>query len=162
MDIPSAQTRLKAFDLDILYYKLAAKQDTMSGLLPLVSIGALTLASTALSAPTASDTVAATKQCVQLQIPVPVVATNYHYDQPQVDSSIDAIDWTVNVTTWSSSNFTARITGPVKIKKTYNIGAQLCVPSQKTSKAGILQIATPGLGFGKELVMKLIIGENQT
>ncbi|KAM0486963.1 hypothetical protein ACHAPX_000230 [Trichoderma viride] len=122
----------------------------MSGLLPLVSIGALTLASTALSAPTASDTVAATKQCVQLQIPVPVVATNYHYDQPQVDSSIDAIDWTVNVTTWSSSNFTARITGPVKIKKTYNIGAQLCVPSQKTSKAGILQIATPGLGFGKE------------
>ncbi|KAK1241425.1 hypothetical protein MKX08_001399 [Trichoderma sp. CBMAI-0020] len=119
----------------------------MSGLLPLVSLGALTLASTALSAPTDSTTA---RQCVQLQIPVPVVATNYHYDQPQVDSSIDAMDWTVNVTTWSSSNFTARITGRVDIKKTYTIGAQLCVPSKKTSKAGILQIATPGLGFGKE------------
>ncbi|EHK49886.1 uncharacterized protein TrAtP1_007736 [Trichoderma atroviride] len=122
----------------------------MSGLLPLVSLGALTLASTALSAPAGSTTASTTKQCVQLQIPVPVVATNYHYDQPQVDSSIDAMDWTVNVTTWSSSNFTARITGRVDINKIYNIGAQLCVPSQKTSKAGILQIATPGLGFGKE------------
>lgn len=132
----------------------------MSGLLPLVSFGALTLASTALSAPTGSDTVSATKQCVQLQIPVPVVATNYHYDQPQVDSSIDAMDWTVNVTTWSSSNFTARITGRVDINKIYNIGAQLCVPSHKTSKAGILQIATPGLGFGKELAMNPMIKTN--
>ncbi len=81
-----------------------------------------------------------------------MVATNYHYDQPRVDSNIDAMDWTVNVTTWSSSNFTARRTGRVDINKIFNIGAQLCVPSQKTGKAGILQIATPGLGFGKELV----------
>jgi pimeloyl-ACP methyl ester carboxylesterase len=81
-----------------------------------------------------------------------VEATNYHYNQPQIDSSIGAIDWTVNVTTWNSANFTLRKTGPVNIKKTYTIGAQLCVPSQQTSKAGILQIATPGLGFGKEFV----------
>ncbi|PTB42739.1 hypothetical protein M441DRAFT_191712 [Trichoderma asperellum CBS 433.97] len=122
----------------------------MGGILPLVSLGALFLASTTASAPTDSATASATKLCVQLQIPVPVVATNYHYDQPQVDSSIDAMDWTVNVTTWSSSNFTARITGRVDINKTFEIGAQLCVPSQKTSKAGILQITTPGLGFGRE------------
>ncbi|KAL7925177.1 Alpha/Beta hydrolase protein [Trichoderma austrokoningii] len=115
----------------------------MSSILPLVSFGALALAS---AIPSASIT----KLCVQLQIPVHVVATNYHYDQPRVDSSIDAMDWTVNVTTWSGSNFTARITERVDIKKTYDIGAQLCVPSKKTSKAGILQIATPGLGFGKE------------
>jgi hypothetical protein len=89
-----------------------------------------------------------------------VVATNYHYDQPRVDSSIDAMDWTVNVTTWSSSNFTTRITGRVDINKTYDIGAQLCVPSRKTSKAGILQIATPGLGFGKELAIKPMIKAN--
>lgn len=137
-----------------LYCKLTAKQHAMGGILPLVSLGALFLASTTASAPTDSATASATKLCVQLQIPVPVVATNYHYDQPQVDSSIDAMDWTVNVTTWSSSNFTARITGRVDINKTFEIGAQLCVPSQKTSKAGILQITTPGLGFGRELAMK--------
>lgn len=122
----------------------------MSGILPLVSLGALALASTASSAPAGSTTTSITKQCVQLQVPVPVVATNYHYDQPQVNSNIDAMDWTVNVTTWSSSNFTTRITGRVDINKMYTIGAQFCVPSKKTSKAGILQIATPGLGFGKE------------
>ncbi|KAK0756321.1 hypothetical protein N5P37_011236 [Trichoderma harzianum] len=122
----------------------------MGGILPLVSFGALVLASTTASTPTGSATTTTTKLCVQLQIPVHVVATNYHYDQPRVDSSIDAIDWTVNVTTWSSSNFTERITERVDVNKTFNIGAQLCVPSRKTSKAGILQIATPGLGFGKE------------
>lgn len=124
----------------------------MGGILPLVSFGALALASTAASTPTgsATTTTTTTKLCVQLQIPIPVMATNYHYDQPLVDSNIDAMDWTVNVTTWSSSNFTARITKRVDVNKIFNIGAQLCVPSQKTSKAGILQIATPGLGFGKE------------
>ncbi|KAH8655478.1 Alpha/Beta hydrolase protein [Xylariales sp. PMI_506] len=122
----------------------------MSRILPLVSFGILVLASTSVSAPTGSATASATKLCVQLQIPVPVVATNYHYDQPQVDSNIDAMDWTVNVTTWSSSNFTARITGPVNINRTFDIGAQLCVPLRNTSKSSILQIATPGLGFGKE------------
>ncbi|KKP00388.1 hypothetical protein THAR02_07517 [Trichoderma harzianum] len=97
----------------------------MGGILPLVSFGALVLASTTASTPTGAATTTTTKLCVQLQIPVHVVATNYHYDQPRVDSSIDAMDWTVNVTTWSSSNFTERITERVDVNKTFNIGAQL-------------------------------------
>jgi hypothetical protein len=125
----------------------------MSRILPLVSAAFLALTQTASSAPTGSSNATSTKLCVQLQIPVPVVADQYHYDQPQVNSNIDAMDWTVNVTTWDMADFTARQTGTVHVDQTFNISAQLCVPSKKTSKAAILHIATAGQGFDRRSVL---------
>lgn len=119
----------------------------MNFILHLVSFGALTLAPITTASPVQAATT--TKRCVELQVPVPVVATNYHYTQPRVDSSIDAIDWTVNVTTWSTRNASDRVTGPVHIDRTFSINAELCVPLQKGTKGDILQIATPGLAFDK-------------
>ncbi|KAG6364144.1 hypothetical protein INS49_005742 [Diaporthe citri] len=93
---------------------------------------------------------AAAKQCVQLQVPVPVIANNSHYEMPRVDSSIDAIGWELNVTAWSAPSFLDRNTGPVSVDQTFNISAQLCVPSAEGGpKAGFLQIATQGLGWDK-------------
>jgi hypothetical protein len=89
------------------------------------------------------------KQCIQLDVPVPVRATNLQYDMPRVDSSIDAIDWTVNVTTWSTKSAKDRVIGKVDINCTFTINAQLCFPPQMGAKSDILQIATPGNGFDK-------------
>ncbi|GAB1320930.1 AB hydrolase-1 domain-containing protein [Madurella fahalii] len=118
----------------------------MSGILYPISLGVLALTGAAASAPTGSATTI--KQCVQLEVPIPVVATNTHFIMPQVDSTTDAIDWAVNVTTWSTLE-AERVVGPVPVDRTFRINAQLCVPSQKGAKAEILQIATHGLGFDK-------------
>ncbi|KAL2193162.1 hypothetical protein P885DRAFT_45836 [Corynascus similis CBS 632.67] len=110
----------------------------------LVLLGALVLAQ--IVAATTSGAAITFKQCVQLEVPVPVVAINQNYSMPRVDSNIDTIDWTVNFTTWST---TPHIFNSVNINNTFTISAQLCVPSQKGPKADILQIATDGLGFDK-------------
>lgn len=120
----------------------------MSNMLNLVSFGTLALVPLAVGA---TSTIV-TRQCVQLQVPVPIVANNSHYEQPQINSTIDAINWTLNTTTWSTKNATLRRTGPVLVKDTFMVSAQLCVPLQKTTKSSILHIATQGRGFDKRLV----------
>ncbi|KAH8892783.1 hypothetical protein GQ53DRAFT_718383 [Thozetella sp. PMI_491] len=115
----------------------------MNNIFYFISSGALALI------PAVAGSTPITKQCVQLEVPIPVVATNDHFIMPRIDSNIDAIGWTVNVTTWSTRSFSDRITGPVYVNCTFTINAQLCVPSQKTSKAGILQIGTQGNGWDK-------------
>lgn len=121
-------------------------------MLPLLSIGLLVLAPAASSISAVSRGETIIKQCIDLEVPVPVVADQWLYDQPRVDSNIDAMDWTVNVTTHGML-FSQRHTGKNRIDQVFKISAQLCIPSQKSSKASILQIATPGQGFDKRLVM---------
>jgi hypothetical protein len=118
----------------------------------LISLGILALTRVVSGDPGRATTTSNFKHCVQLEVPVPVIATNYHYAMPRVDSNIDAIDWTVNVTTWSSPSASERVTGPVPVNRTFSISAQLCVPSRKGTKADVLQIATHGLGFDKRSV----------
>lgn len=123
----------------------------MRNVLSLVSFGFLALTSTVASAPAASDSARSAtpaKYCVHLQLPVHVVTTTTHFNQPQVDSNLDAIDWTVKTTTWNF-NWTAQVNGTKHIDETFVINAQLCVPSQKNEKSSILQIATAGQGFDK-------------
>jgi hypothetical protein len=105
------------------------------------------LFATALATPTKI-----TKQCVDLEIPVDVSATNYHFNFPKVNNNIDTADWVWNVTTWDMSNITERITGTINIDDTFTISAQLCVPVGG-SKKDILQIATHGVGFDKRYVV---------
>ena len=124
----------------------------MSGTLALVSAALLALTQTASSAPVETSNATSAKLCVQLQIPVTVDAHQFSYDQPQVDSTIDAIEWTVNVTTYGHSNWTLRETGMVHVTQTFNVSGELCVPSTNTSKSDILQIATAGQGFDRRLV----------
>lgn len=95
-----------------------------------------------------------TKQCVELQVPVPVVATNHHYVGPRVDSTIDAIQWTVNSTTWSTN---ASIADTFLLNRTFGINAQLCFPAQTGTKTGILHIATQGLAFDKRSVVHSLL-----
>ncbi len=128
----------------------------MSSIHSLTFLGVLALSQLAASAPAEAQIATTTKQCVQLVVPVPVVATNYHYTMPRVDSNIDTIDWTVNVTTWSNPSAAERVTGPVPVDRTFSINAQLCVPSKKGTKAGILQIGTHGLGFDKRSVGQFV------
>ncbi|KAJ9609753.1 hypothetical protein H2200_006081 [Cladophialophora chaetospira] len=73
---------------------------------------------------------------------------------PAVNNDIDVIEFVWNVDTWSHPNASTRIQGLTEINHTYNIGAQLCTPSQPAGsgggKADILQIATHGLVFNKK------------
>ncbi|KAM7190805.1 Alpha/Beta hydrolase fold [Naviculisporaceae sp. PSN 640] len=103
---------------------------------------AFTAATTAFAAPT-------TKSCIELLVPVPVKATNIEYNIPRVDSTIDEVNWAINVTTWSSSNYTERIIRNITIDQAFNIHTKLCVPTKTTAKSSILQILTAGNGFDK-------------
>ncbi len=69
------------------------------------------------------------KRCVQLDIPVQVVANNSRFHAPSVDSNIDAIDWIWYSDTWSHKNVSTLSTGIILVHDTYAISAQLCVPS---------------------------------
>lgn len=88
------------------------------------------------------------KQCVQLDVPVPVSANNSHYQSPKVDNNIDATDWFWETSTWSHPNSSLRIDGSIPVHSTFTIRAQLCVPSDG-KKSDILQIASHGIGFDK-------------
>lgn len=101
------------------------------------------------------------EQCVQLEVPVPVTATNYHYALPRVDNNIDAVDWIWNLTTWSHQAPDGHVTGPVPVNTTFTISAQLCVPPQR-SKSDILQIATHGIGFDKRLDIPCAVVPRET
>ncbi|KAF3767924.1 hypothetical protein M406DRAFT_40675 [Cryphonectria parasitica EP155] len=86
------------------------------------------------------------KECITLEVPIPVSATNYYIDLPRIDNNIDAVDCVWNLTTWSHGADTTRITGPHPVNGTFTINAQLCVPPQG-KKLEILQLATHGIGF---------------
>lgn len=89
-----------------------------------------------------------TNPCIELEVPVDVRNNAIHWLQPRVDSTIDAVDWVADMTTWTSPNVTQRIQGQVNINATYKIRGKLCVP-ENNAKANILQIATHGVGFDK-------------
>ena len=118
----------------------------MKDILHLVSLGALVLPPVVLGTPT-KPAPPSIKQCIQLEVPVPVVATNHHFDMPRIENTIDAVHWTLNTTAWSTRNATARITANVTVNQTFRIHAQLCIPTKKTPKADTLQILTQGRGF---------------
>ena len=93
--------------------------------------------------------VAATKQCVQLELPIPVVATNERYNIRRVNNDIDAVQWALDFSVWNQT-FGGTIE-PVTIAKTYNISAELCIP-KRTDKSDILQIAVHGNAWDKRYV----------
>lgn len=91
--------------------------------------------------------VRATKQCIELELPISVVATNEYYNIRRVDNDIDAVQWALD---FSVSNQTfGGILAPVAIDKIYNISAELCIPTKKTDKSDILQIAVHGNAWDK-------------
>jgi hypothetical protein len=94
-------------------------------------------------------TVAASKQCVDFSVPVPVVATNNNYTMPRVDSSFDAVQWALNISVWDAPTPADRDNGPLTIQQTFDIGARLCVPGTETDKSDILQIAVQGNGWDR-------------
>jgi hypothetical protein len=88
----------------------------------------------------------AAKQCFQLELPIPVVATNEHYNIRRVDNDIDSVQWALDSSVWNQNS--TGTTG-LNIAKTYDINAELCIPTQKTDKSDILQIAVHGNAWDK-------------
>ncbi|OIW24652.1 hypothetical protein CONLIGDRAFT_102057 [Coniochaeta ligniaria NRRL 30616] len=88
-----------------------------------------------------------TRQCVQLEIPIKLSSfTTTKWQQPRVDSTVDAVDWVDWMTTWTTP--ADKAAGNVTINGTFKINGQLCVPPEG-AKSDILQIATHGVGFDK-------------
>ncbi|KAB5582906.1 hypothetical protein GE09DRAFT_284933 [Coniochaeta sp. 2T2.1] len=87
------------------------------------------------------------RQCVQLEVPIKLSSfTTTTWNQPRVDSSIDAVDWVDWMTTWTTPENKA--SGKTMINQTFKINGQLCVPTKGT-KSDIVQLATHGVGFDK-------------
>lgn len=92
---------------------------------------------------------ALSQECIQMEVPLLINATNYVYDLPRIDNNVDAVDYIWDLTTWSHGDTsTMRVTGVNPVNATFTISAQLCVP-RYGEKSDILQIATHGIGFDK-------------
>lgn len=114
----------------------------------LIVIGVILLVHAKRSLAAPAPTGSFSKECVRLEIALPINATNYYFNYPRVDNNIDAVDWVWNLTTWSHGNTTEHITGVNPVNATFTIDAQLCIPPHG-EKSDILQIASHGIGFDK-------------
>lgn len=85
--------------------------------------------------------------CQQLTIPVFASASSAVYDIPPVDNDIDAVAYAIRSDTWSAPAGPQAIIKNTTTEGTFNIHAQLCVPSSSSGKGNILQIATHGLHY---------------
>jgi hypothetical protein len=117
----------------------------MGALCALLMIAA-SITSPAFAAPNPGHAAHRNRPCVQLQVPVHVVANNSKYDMPRVDSTIDYIDWVWETERWSTRSGAERVVSTIPVDEILTINAQLCVPAGG-SKAEILQVATHGVGF---------------
>ena len=89
-----------------------------------------------------------TRPCVEFQLPVAVTAQNAEYDLIKFDTNRDATAFAVDIDTWSYADYTQRLLRNFTVSDTFQISAQLCIPSHGTKKDH-LQIATHGLAFDK-------------
>lgn len=90
------------------------------------------------------------RPCVDLEIPITVDSNNTLFGNfPRIDSSSEAVDAAVVLTTWSSVNSSDHPTGFRHIQQTFKIGATLCVPKDGKKKQ-ILQLLTHGGGFNRK------------
>ena len=88
------------------------------------------------------------RPCVDFMLPVSVTAQNAVYDVLQVEDNINATAFGVDLDTWSSPMGSDRILRNITVSNTFDISAQLCIPSNGTKKEH-LQIATHGILFDK-------------
>ena len=83
--------------------------------------------------------------CQEFDVLITAEAPGAVYDLPEVHDDLTTAQWAIQSDTWS---WKARpdhgIIENTTISGTYSIRAQLCVPTQATSKRSILQIATHG------------------
>jgi hypothetical protein len=105
------------------------------------------------TAPTSdsADVGISNRQCIQLEIPVKVDVTATKWLQPRVESTIDAVEWVSELSTWSSP--TQRDIGDLVVNDTFKISGQLCIPSGGGARSNVLQIATHGAGFDSRLAL---------
>lgn len=87
------------------------------------------------------------RQCVELQVPVRVTTTATKWLQPRVDNTIDAVEWVLNFTTWTSP--ADRAIGTINIDQIFQISGKLCIPQTPGPRSEILHLATHGVGFDK-------------
>lgn len=96
----------------------------------------------------ATPSAKATKQCVDLLVPVSVTANNGKFPVARFEDNVGATDFLDTAFSWTSLNASS-VPPVLVVRDTFNISAQLCVPAARGAKSDILQIATHGLGFDK-------------
>jgi pimeloyl-ACP methyl ester carboxylesterase len=83
--------------------------------------------------------------CHHFDVAITAEATGAVYDIPQVVDDITTVQWAVHADTWSwKLRPDHGIMENITIGGTYNIHAQLCVPTGPARKRNVLQIATHG------------------
>lgn len=83
--------------------------------------------------------------CQQINIPVTASAPARVYDFIRITNDIEAREFAINTETWTTPLGTNKVLQNITVSSTYNIHAQLCVPSNAQSSK--IQILTHGLFY---------------
>jgi len=92
---------------------------------------------------------AATKQCMNMSVPVTIAARTgiFNIDVPQ--TSLDATIFIQNQTQQGRNFSDLALTGYTTTSGTYNISAQFCSPTVNNLTNPAVQVLTHGIGFDK-------------
>lgn len=82
--------------------------------------------------------------CQQFDVPISASAENSIFNLTHIDNDITARSWAIVEDTRTTLRGAGRILENITVSGTYNIHAQLCLPSGDNAKKDIVQIATHG------------------
>ncbi|KAL7808391.1 alpha/beta-hydrolase [Trichoderma gracile] len=100
---------------------------------------------------TRSLVLAASFNCVELNIPVTAHANNTKFNTIRVDSNVDAVEFTLSRDRWDALTIEEISMGSIAVGGDYQISGHFCFPSTPRNGENILIIASHGVGFSKRV-----------
>ncbi|PTB61884.1 alpha/beta-hydrolase [Trichoderma citrinoviride] len=98
---------------------------------------------------TSSFVLAASSNCVELNIPVTAHANNTKLNTVRVDSNVDAVEFTLSRDRWDALTIDEISAGNIAVGGNFEISGHFCVPPTPRNGENILMIASHGVGFSK-------------
>ncbi|KKO99260.1 hypothetical protein THAR02_08633 [Trichoderma harzianum] len=96
-----------------------------------------------------SSVLASASNCVELLIPVTAQANNTKFNTVKVDSSVDAVEFTLSRDRWDALTIAEISSGDIAVGGDFEISGHFCIPSTPRKGENTLLIASHGVGFTK-------------
>lgn len=94
---------------------------------------------------------AAAKKCMNITVPVEIMAGQGKFAVPEIMSNQDVTTFSQNFTSIANgTNYTQEaLLGYQNVQGTYNLGAKFCTPDGPLGSKPVVQVLTHGIGFDK-------------